>query len=524
MTVEVSLDAAKLDELFAPLAPPGAPGLAVGIAHHGVPVYRRGFGLASVELPVVLSPSVRMRIGSTTKHFGALCIMLLAEDGKLSPQDSLRRHLPELPGWADGMTLAQVMGHLAGVRCTIDIQTFFDGTVGKALPVPDGTEVKLLASLDSPNFAAGENWSYSNGGYTLLTEVIERVSGMEWGEFLKRRVLDPVGMNDTVARPVDTDCLPNSATLHVRREDGGYDRGLFGVPISAAGSMVSTVDDMLRWLAHMSRPVVGTAETWQAMRTPGRLNSGASTAYGYGLITSEYRGLDTLHHGGAVVGGNSQMLKVPGHGFDVALMVNSDTINSLDLTEKVMDACFSGLAEKRGPGKGANLAGTFYSRRSARVLSFVEHEGETYRQVGKNRVPVPRNADGNLITRVSFADYHPVVPVDGGITLTEFGIEDHYDRVSPPAESGTPAISGHYGNKASGLSLTVEPGEGEAPAAMTLHGKVGTMRYGLAELAPGLWRGSPTEGKAPLEPIIERDGKVLLMSSGRNWRLRFDPV
>ncbi len=523
MTVEVLIDAAKLDELFAPLAPPGSPGFAVGIAHHGVPAYRRGFGLASVELPLTLSPSIRMRVGSTTKHFGALCIMLLAEDGKLSPQDSLRRHLPELPGWADAMTLAQVMGHIAGVRCTIDIQTYFDGSVGKAAPVPDGTEFKLLASLDSPNFAPGENWSYSNGGYTLLTEVIERVSGMKWGEFLKARVLDPIGMSDTIARPVDSDCLPNSATLHVKRPDGGYDKGFFGVPISATGSIVSTVDDMLRWLAHMSKPVVGTAATWQAMRAPGRLNSGASTAYGYGLITSEYRGLELLHHGGSVVGGNSQMLKVPAHEFDVTLMVNSDVVNALDLVEKVMDACFSGLAEKREPGKGANLVGNFYSRRSARVLSFVEHEGETYRQAGKDKALVPRDPNGNLITRVSFVDYRPIMPAGDGVTLTELGIEDHYERVSPPAESGTPAILGQYANKSSGLSLTVEAGEGEA-AAMTLHGNVGKMHYGLTELAPGLWKGLATEGKAPLEPIIERDGTALMMSSGRNWRLRFEPA
>lgn len=523
MTGEVSIDPAKLDALFAPFAPPGGPGFAVGIAHKGVPIYRRGFGLASAELPVTLTPSTRMRIGSTTKHFGALCVMLLAEDGKLSPQDSLRRHLPELPGWADAVTLAQVMSHTAGVRCSIDVRGYFDGIIGKAVTVPEGAEFRLLASLDSLNFAPGDNWSYSNGGYALLTAAIERVSGAKWGEFLKARVLVPLGMNDTLDRPLDTDCVPNSAALHVKRADGsGFDKGFFGMPVSAAGSLVSTVDDMLRWLAHMSKPVVGTAATWDAMRTPARLNNGASTAYGLGLITSDYRGLRTLHHGGSVVGGNSQMLKVLGHELDVALMVNSDAVSAHDLTEKLLDACVTGLPEKREPGKGANLSGTFYSRQSARALSLVEHEGKTFVKAGKDQAPVPRDPDGNLLMRASFMDLHPAVPTSDGLTLTEFGIADHYERVSPPAASETPAILGRYVNKASGLLLAVEAGKDGTPAILVLRGGLGEMCYRLEELAPGVWKGSAMEGKMPLAPVIERDGDALLMTSSRNLRLRFE--
>ena len=281
LTISLDIDLAKLDKIFEPYNRSDQPGLAVGIAHRGLPIYRRGFGLANAELPVALSPGIRMRIGSTTKHFCCLAIMLLAEDGKLSPGDSVRRHIPELGDWAEPVTLAALMSHTGGVRCSLDIVHMLADGMGR--PLPTAAQRKILTDLKSVNFPAGEAWTYSNGGYVLLTEVVERVGGAAFGDFLKERILDPAGLHDTLMRPIDTSCLPNSAALHVRNAQGGFDRGVFGPAIGGEGGIVSTVDDMLRWLAHMDAPKVGSPATWAAMRTPVRLKNGASTGYGFGL-------------------------------------------------------------------------------------------------------------------------------------------------------------------------------------------------------------------------------------------------
>ena len=121
MKHEARVDPQALDELFAPFDTTSAPGFAVGVAINGVPLYRRGFGLANIELPVALSPHTRMRIGSTTKHFCALAVMLLQEEGKLSIDDSPRVVLPELPKVMDDVTLRQLMSHTSGMRDSLDL-------------------------------------------------------------------------------------------------------------------------------------------------------------------------------------------------------------------------------------------------------------------------------------------------------------------------------------------------------------------------------------------------------------------
>ena len=131
MSTTFEFDPARLDAVLAPHDHGDRPGLAVGIAHRGRPLYRRGLGLANVELPVLLAPSTRMRVASVTKHFCALAVMLLAEDGKLAIDDSLRRHLPDLGPWAEAITLKQLMGHTSGMRCSIDALFFLHGVAGR---------------------------------------------------------------------------------------------------------------------------------------------------------------------------------------------------------------------------------------------------------------------------------------------------------------------------------------------------------------------------------------------------------
>ena len=130
---ESKTGAAALDELFQPFNRSDAPGLVVGVAQHGKCVYRRGFGLASIELGVANTPWTRMRIGSTSKHFTCLAALLLAEEGKLDIDAGVRRYFPAMPLLQGEPTLRQFMTHTSGYRCYLDLSSLSDGMAIKPM-------------------------------------------------------------------------------------------------------------------------------------------------------------------------------------------------------------------------------------------------------------------------------------------------------------------------------------------------------------------------------------------------------
>ncbi len=515
MTEAPRVDAGKLDALLAPFDRSDAPGFAVGVALNGRPGYRRGVGMASVELPVVLSPTIRMRIGSTSKHFTVLAVMLLAEDGMLSIDDTPRHHLPELPRWADAMTLRQLMAHTSGMRDSLDLILH---SAGAGVPADPDFQMKALAALDSVNFAPGETWSYNNGGYVLLAEIVARVSGLPFAEFLRTRIFQPVGMNDTLLRALDTDLVPNSATLHLAAPDAGWTRGVFGVPIGGEGGIVSTVDDMLRWLAHMGAPVIGSAKTWRTMRTPV-----ATHGYGLGLMMGEHRGLATVHHAGAVMGGSCQMLKVVELDLDVIVITNGlGSMETLKLVDAIIEACVPDLPKVPAEPAGLPITGTFYSAVTGRRIGLDEVGGAQAIRIDSMTLPAIRHPGGELSVPLVPTDMRISPAPDGqSVTLAEYGRSDTLRRIVPPENASVTPIVGRYINR--GAALEVEIAAADGAGTMALSGPLGATKYELMPIGPNLWEGRAT-GPLPLAVLLEIDKIGFRLSSGRTQRLSFDRV
>jgi len=452
---------AAIDALLQPLNRSDAPGLVIGVNQHGRPLLRRGMGLASLAHGVANTPRTRMRIASTSKHITALAVLLLAEDGRLALDDPVQQHLPELPMLhPGGPTLRQLMQHTGGWRGHDELWLLAQGLALQ----PPGRSLAAMARQSALNAEPGTRMIYSNGGYRMLALIIERRSGLGYAEFLRTRIFEPLGMVDTESVASDLEVRPGLAGLYVAVPGAGWRRGVYPCEFEGSGSIVSTLDDMLAWLGHLrsTTKIVGSASSWAQMVAPTRLRCGEVVPYGFGLLQHRYRGVDVIHHNGAVIGGSAQMITVPAHGLDIMIMANGAAVSPAQLAFKVIELLLGDqLSEASEPRAAASaypgLVGQRYrAADSGNVLGFVPlGDRLALCWLGGSPVPLRERAGGlwlgflDLAQNMVDIDLHGQDPaqVPATLTLREGGQSQRLERLpdTPPAPAAlAPQLCGVY--------------------------------------------------------------------------------
>jgi D-aminopeptidase len=455
-----------------------------------IPVYRKGFGLASMELPLVLSPAIRMRIGSTTKQFTALSYMLLCEDGKASLDDPIGKYLPELHPSARGVTARQLMGNTSGLRDACAIKLDFSGIDTR--PVTSQDILNLYRDLHDVNAAPGTAFIYNNGGWVLLGLAIERIAGRSLEEIMRTRIFEPIGMHDTLLRRWDSDFVPNSASTHMTDRSGTFIRGSYGMDFAGAGAIASTVNDMLRWMAHMDAPIVGDGTTWQVMKVPQTLLNGTSSGYGVGLRIGGYRGIDTLYHAGGWTGGNAQMIKVPAAALNVVVILNREDVSAVALAARILDSCLPDLDPMPEMPGGPLKAGVFRSEKSGRVVQLFEQAGQQMTSIDGMDLPIAPGTDGVLRPpeTASFKVALSLAADSSSLQLIDYGNTDELSRIEAPQQSDARAIAGVYRSSSAEIEAVLT----ETPAGPRLRTRTrfGHTDFTLDPLATDIWRARST--------------------------------
>lgn len=330
---------ARIDELFAEWDTDDAPGAAVGVFEEGRIVYARGFGVANLDYGIPLTPKSVLRIGSISKQFVAMCIAILAEQGKLSFDDDIRAHLPEMRDYGETITIRHLLHHTSGIREYLTLVDLIGRPEGSVFGYTTRELIELLARQRAVNFDPGDRFSYTNSGYFLLAEIVTRVSGMAASAFARENVFDPLGMSHTRFYDDPNAIIPNQALGYSPRSEGGYRLDILRSDVIGDLGVITTVEDLLHWDSNFyeNRLGGGTNDLIETMFTRGRTEAGEELSYALGLEFGSYRGLNTMGHGGSAVGYVAEFLQFPEQRFSVVVLSNLSSFRPGRLARQVAD-------------------------------------------------------------------------------------------------------------------------------------------------------------------------------------------
>jgi len=311
--------AKQIDAVMTEVYKPGEPGAAIIVKKDGKTIFRKGYGLADLELGMPVEPDMVFRLGSITKQFTAVGILLLAEQGKLGLQDEITKFLPDYPTQGRTITVENLLTHTSGIQSYTDMPEW--------LPLwrKDFTVKELVDFFkDKPMiFEPGRRWVYNNSGYVLLGAIIEKVSGQTYEQFIDTHIFKPLGMKHSY--------YGNTERVIPRRVPGYQlgNEGFVNAPYLsmtqpfAAGSLLSSVDDLAVWSDAVFSGKLVKKEWLDKAFTPYKLKNGESTGYGYGWFIANFSGHRSIEHGGGINGFTSYEMTLPEDRIFIAILTNS---------------------------------------------------------------------------------------------------------------------------------------------------------------------------------------------------------
>jgi CubicO group peptidase (beta-lactamase class C family) len=521
--------AAAVDAIFERVDGTRRPGCAVGVSRQGVPVLTRAYGMADLEHDVPNRPGTVFEPGSVAKQFTAAATLLLVQDGRLSLDDDIRTHIPELPDYGEPITVGHLIHHTSGLRDW--------GAIAAIHGWPRTTRVHTHAHMldiasrqTSLNHRPGEYYSYTNTGYNLQAVLVERVSGMPFAEFTRKRLFEPLGMTRTEWRDDFTRVVKDRAVAYRRAPEGGYRMLMPFENVHGNGGLLTTVADLLTWTRNLETGQVGGPRFVEAMHRRGVLASGRPIDYAGGLIIDRYRGVRQVQHSGGTAAYNAHLTRFPDQGLAVAVMCNAGDANAVGLANRVADlylgdaaaagvpAGLSGPPVELPPDRLAALAGGYRDVLTGFYLQAIFSDG----RLRFGGLPLSPVSDVRFEAPGGVLVFDPAPPAGGRPRLTMKSVTQDSARLEPVADwTPTPRDLADFAG-------TYRSDEAEATYRMVVEegGLVLQDRYGSGVPLRPAYRDAFTAMGTTY--LFRRDGRRrvtgLSLSAGRVWDLRFVKV
>ena len=329
---------ATIDSLAHELVQDHQPGLSVGIIYRGQSVLNSHYGLMNLDYNMKNSGNTAYNLASVSKHITALGILLLEAEGKLKLQDKLGSYLSDLPEEYKTVTLDQLLHHTSGVPSTDNLRLF--ANISLDTPWTQEEELELLKKYAHLNFEPGTDHLYSNGGYSLLAEVIEVVSGQDFSEFFEERVFNPLGLQATAYNSLGK-TIANRARGYKPVGEHFTDALTEAESVPGGSNFYFSMDDLLNWMnLFLQQDLLFSKQVSRMMKPSFVLSNGDTISYSYGLQVQDFKGIKAVHHSGGTPGFASYMILFPEHELGISLLTNNEKINAVktvhQLAEKIL--------------------------------------------------------------------------------------------------------------------------------------------------------------------------------------------
>ena len=433
-----SIDQRAIDRIFAQWAHTTSPGCAVGVFKDGGMAFARGYGMASLEHDVPITPDAVFYAGSVSKQFTAAAAALAIAQGKLRYEDSIRKYLPELPAHADAVRVRHLVHHTSGLR---DYNTLLAIAGRRDEDAWDNRAVlQITARQRALNFEPGSEYLYSNTGYTLLATIVERATATPFATYADGQIFAPLGMTNSH--------FHTDARRLVKHRALGYGgRGstwTLDTPINeraGAGGLYTTIPDLLKWDENFYTGTVGGADLIARLQTRGTLNDGRPQSYAWGLQIGEYGGVPIVEHSGSLGGYRAHLFRVPSAHTSVALLCNTATAATSQLVRQVAGVVLGGrfAAAKPAPGGvtgsipgrvpdsttaavNRGYVGTFYSDELNATFTVTARGDELLMQRETDVAPSAMQMSGP-VDQFTFRGYTVTFVRDAAATVTGFTVD-----------------------------------------------------------------------------------------------------
>ena len=290
----------KIDNLFLKWNSVNSPGCTVGIVRNDSLIFSKGYGMANLEYGIPNEPQTLYHMASVSKQFTAFSIILLARQGKLNLDDDIHKWLPWFPDLKEKITIQNLLNHTSGIRDQWQLLAI-SGTRLDDVITQDQI-IKILSKQQALNFKPGDKYSYSNSGFTMLSEIVKAVSGQTLRQFTDSAIFKPLGMASTHIHDDYTEIEKNRSYSYDRKDSTHFVNAVLSYSVSGATSLFTNIDDMSKWIMNFDEHKVGDQQDIEILTQKAKLNNGKELTYARGIVNNTWEGWRQYSHGGSDAG------------------------------------------------------------------------------------------------------------------------------------------------------------------------------------------------------------------------------